>query len=137
MNTDWPLPFENERVDLSEWLEEGRVVTTAHVQSESLHPTAASPKTAPILARQSRASSDRMECKHLLPPSQCSWCLDTKELVVDEPWERHDYVTTLDMQEPQGLDTEAEVPVGDVHPREIYGTQTALRIKHALERSRS
>ncbi len=126
---DWPLPFEGELVDVDVWESDGRV------QSESLPPIAASPKTAPILARETRAVSDRMECKHLLPPSQCAWCLNTKELVHEESWEKKDYVTTLDTLEPQGLDAEAEVPVGDVHPREIYGTQTALRIKHALERS--
>ena len=119
MMIGWPLPFEDELVDVN----------------ESLHPIAAAPKTSPTLARETRAFSGRMECKHLLPPSQCAWCLDTKDLVFEEEYEKKDYVTTLDMVEPQGLDVEDETPVGVVHPREVYGTQRALRIRQALERS--
>ena len=132
MRVDWPLPFEDEVVDVDVWTRTGRVQS-----SLGPHPSiAASPKTAPILARETRASSDRMdECKHQLPPSQCAFCLNTRELVFEEEWEKKDYVSTTADLIPQGLDHEAEVPVGDVHPREIYGTQTALRIKHALERS--
>lgn len=127
MNIDWPLPFENELVDLDEEWSCGR---GTHPLGLSSHEAAR--KASPILARQSRAVSDLMECKHQLPASQCAWCLDVKELVHEEPWEKKDYVHTLNDVEPQGLDVEDEVPIGTVHPREIYGTQRALRIRKAL-----
>lgn len=128
MNVNWPLPFEDEAFDVNAWKREKLI--------ESLHPYhGEAPKTAPNPSTASRAFSGPMECKHLLPPSQCAWCLNTKELVFEEPWEKKDYVTTTADMEPQGLDASAEIEAGEVHPREIYGVQTALRIKHALGKS--
>lgn len=46
------------------------------------------------LPRRIRAAVKRVpmsECKHLLPPSQCSLCLGTKEDVFEEAHERKDY----------------------------------------------
>jgi len=86
----------------------------------------ASPPTAPILAQQSCAFSDLMECTlTLLPQSQCSHCTGATDLVHDEQWELKDYAqkefTNLNGNiTRQGHVTEPEVLVGSVHPREIY-----------------
>ncbi len=83
-------------------------------------------EAAPILAQQSCAFSDPMECTlTLLPQSQCSHCTGATDLVYDEPWEMKDYAqkefTDLNGNiARQGHLTEPEVPVESVHPREIY-----------------
>ena len=96
----------------------------------------AAPKAAPILAQQSCAVADPMECTlTLLPQSQCSHCTGATDLVYDEPWEVKDYAqkefTDLNGDiERQGLNSEPEVLVGSVHPREIYGPEIrAMKIK--------
>jgi hypothetical protein len=57
--------------------------------------------------------------------------------VYEEPWDEKDYAqkefTDLNGDiERQGLHSEPEVLVGSVHPREIYGTITALKLGKAL-----
>ncbi len=90
----------------------------------------------PILAQQSCAFSDPMECTlTLLPQSQCSHCTGATDLVYDERWEIKDYAqkefTDLNGDiARQGHLTEPEVPVGSVHPREIYPANgTTMKIK--------
>ena len=100
---------------------------------------ASAPKAAPILAGpKPPAVSDRMECTlTLLPQSQCSHCTGSTDLVYEERWEAKDYAqkefTDLNGDiARQGLHSEPEVLVGSVHPREIYGAQTALKLGRAL-----
>ncbi len=96
----------------------------------------ASSKTPPILAQQSCAVSDPMECTlTLLPQSQCSHCTGATDLVDEAPWDVKDYAqkefTDLNGDiERQGIYSEPEVQVGSVHPREIYGPELrAMKIK--------
>jgi hypothetical protein len=128
----FPLPFDDFIVDYDVWERHGKITSLAGSGLQTSHGTA--PKTAPILARQGRAYSDAMECKHLLPPAQCSFCLGLDEVVTPR-YEEHDYVETSANREVQEY-PESEVLVGVVHPREIHGPQTAVRIRQALrERS--
>ena len=76
------------------------------------------------------------ECKHLLPPSQCSLCLGTVEDVVEEAHERKDYAQ-LELTESFTITDKGTVftdihrqmyPNGEqftdhVEPYEIYGTK--------------
>ena len=83
-------------------------------------------ETAPILAQQSCAFSDPMECTlTLLPQSQCSHCTGATDLIDEAPWDIKDYAqkefTDLNGDiKRQGIYSEPEIQVGNVHPREIY-----------------
>ena len=94
--------------------------------------------TALILAhpKAGALTSDGMECKHLLPHTQCSLCLDLIEDLVEPEFEKHDYVEVIAEREIQPYPQD-EVRVGEVHPRVIYGTQTALRISKTLGKGSS
>jgi hypothetical protein len=75
-----------------------------------------------------------MECKHLLPASQCSLCLGIVEDLEDPIFDQHDYIEVIQDREVQAYPN-AEVEVGTIHPREIYPAQTALRISKDMATS--
>ena len=119
--TEWPLGFDDELID-----EHSFAASLAKPRNPSTH---------------ARAFSGAMkECKHQLPTSQCTWCngklVDGKKIKVlpDPAWDLKDYAQREFTETGGNVGTDAhdvtpEVPVGTVHPREIYGLQIAARIK--------
>ena len=132
----WPLPFEDELVEGRELVELAsgvRELGGSAVPHSIDHGTA---PTGPILAPASAgALSDAMiECIHLLPTSQCTLCKGVKDGFIEESWEKRDYAQ-VELTDGgvvrQGHDTEYEVSVDALHPRDVYGTQVAARINRS------
>lgn len=117
----WPLPLDEMVVDLP-----------------SIHGSLAALAQPSTHARA--ISAAMIECKHLLPSSQCSWCAGSAHLEVEDPqWEKKDYAQRELVEGfVRDVEDELQAPNGEIvfDPREVYGVQRALRIKQALrERS--